>query len=66
MKDLIVNILKQYKELTSLSEGDYDYMIYGDDENLNEIAQEIEKALNNLVEQIKYITFVGYNGKKVY
>ncbi len=50
MKELIVNILKQYKENTSLSEEHYAYMIEGDDETLNEIASEIEKALNNLVE----------------
>lgn len=45
MKDIILNILKQYKENTSLSEGHYAYMIEGDDETLKEIAEEIEKAL---------------------
>lgn len=51
MEELIINILKQYKENTALSEGHYDYMIWGDDETLKEIAQQIKKELKiNLVD----------------
>ena len=45
MKEVILNILKQYKENISLSEGHYDYMIWGDDETLGEIAQQVEKEV---------------------
>ena len=45
MKEVILNILKQYKENISLSEGHYDYMIWGDDETLEEIAQQVEKEI---------------------
>jgi hypothetical protein len=47
MKEIIINILKQYKENTALSEGHYEYMIWGDDETIEDIAQQIEKELNN-------------------
>jgi len=51
MKEIILNILKEYKDYTALSEGHYEYMISGDDETLEEIAQEIEKELKiNLVD----------------
>lgn len=51
MKDIIINILRQYKENVPLSEGHYDYMIYGDEENLNDIAKQIEEELKiNLVD----------------
>ena len=45
MKEVILNILKQYKENVSLSEGHFDYMIWGDDEILEEIAQQVEKEI---------------------
>ena len=45
METLIINILKQYKECTSLSEGNYAYMIEGDDETLRDIARQIQKEL---------------------
>lgn len=45
MKEVILNILKQYKENISLSEGNYAYMIEGDDETLRDIARQIQKEL---------------------
>ena len=36
METLIINILKQYKECTSLSEGNYAYMIEGTDDYIRE------------------------------
>jgi hypothetical protein len=51
MKDTIIKILNSYKENISLSEGHYDYLIWGDNETIEQIAQEIEKELKiNLVE----------------
>ena len=51
MKEIIKNILIQYTENTALSEGHYDYMIWGDDETLEEISQHIERELKiNLVD----------------
>jgi hypothetical protein len=51
MRDIIINILKQYKDCTALSEGHYDYMICGDEETLNDIAKQIETELKiNLVD----------------
>lgn len=45
MKDIIINILKQYSEPTSLAEGNFEYMISADSENLNDIANQIEKEI---------------------
>ena len=45
METLIINILKQYKDYTSLSEGNYTYMIEGNDETLRDIARQIQKEL---------------------
>lgn len=45
METLIIDILKQYKDYTSLSEGHYAYMIEGDDETLRDIARQIQKEL---------------------
>ena len=45
METLIINILKQYKDYTPLSEGHYAYMIEGDDETLRDIARQIQKEL---------------------
>jgi hypothetical protein len=51
MKEIIIKILNSYKENVSLSEGHNDYLIWGDIENIEQIAQEIEKELKiNLVE----------------
>ena len=45
METLIINILKQYKDYISLSEGIYAHMIEGDDETLRDIARQIQKEL---------------------
>lgn len=56
MENIIVNILEQYKELTSLSEGHYDHLIYGDKENLINIARQIIKEIDeNFAKKIKYL-----------
>ena len=45
METLIINKQTQYKEYTSLSEGNYAYMIEGNDETLRDIARQIQKEL---------------------
>ena len=45
MQTLIINILKQYKDYNSLSEGNYAYMIEGNDKTLRDIARQIQKEL---------------------
>jgi len=50
MKEIILNILKANKEFVSLAEGHYDYMIYGDDENLEELAEIIKNSIKDLVD----------------
>ena len=46
METTIIEVLRQYKENVSLSEGYYDYLIWGDEENLRDIAREIIRVLN--------------------
>lgn len=46
MEATIINILRQYKENTSLSEGHYDYLIPGDEQTLQDIARQIVNELN--------------------
>jgi hypothetical protein len=52
MKEIIFKYLNDIKNLTSLSEGNYSYMIEAENEDLQEISEELEKEIKTYLESL--------------